>query len=385
MQPLPAAANPALPRHGFQLYLGVHLTQIGRRLDDRVVSRLIGIHENADEVTCIQWLEILRWPAGVTCVRCGHDHIFRIASKRRSGKPRGIYECGLCRHQFTVTSGTFFHDSHLPLPKWIAAIRMMLDDHSGSSASLLARELEVQYRTARRITGEIREALRHPPEWLSRALESEDRLQRVRGSFSGQGPDVRKSSPAKTISRDPGHHLEVNSNSKHTIGFIVPDLINPFFTMIAGGLMKQVRKRGYSVLISSSGGNDACERQEIEDFLDLNVASLVIVSTQTSTALFQRLKRHGVRFVMVDREIPSLGVNYVGVDDEKVGMLAVSHLYDRGCRHIAHICGPRISTGMGRLRGYLNGLRRYEMPERPDTSHASPPRTSKLNSLDTKQ
>jgi LacI family transcriptional regulator, galactose operon repressor len=321
----------------------------------------------------MEWLERLRWPAGVTCVRCGHDHVFRIVSKCRSGKPRKIYECGVCHHQFTVITGTIFHNSHLPLKKWTTALRMMLDGDREYSAGALARELEVQYRTARRVAGEVREALRYPPEWLSRALEDENRHTRVRRSSSGlkpfgpsKRPDIDKRPPAKMISRDTGRYSTVKARSTRTIGFVVPDLINPFFTEMASGLMKQARKRGYSVLISSSGGNDACEREEIEEFLDLHVDSLVIVSTQTSTALFQRLKKHGVPFIMVDREIPGLGVNYVGVDDEKVGMLAVSHLYECGCRHIAHIGGPRISTGVGRLKGYLKGLRKFGIPERSE-------------------
>lgn len=151
-----------------------------------------------------------------------------------------------------------------------------------------------------------------------------------------------------------------------TIGFIVPDLMNPFFMEIAGGLMKQVRKRGSNLLISSSGGNDASERKEIEEFLDLRVDSLVIISTQTSTSLFQRLKKHGARLVMVDREIPGIGLNYVGVNDEKVGMLPVSHLFGQGYHHIAHICDQRISTGIGRLGGYCKGLRTNQIREKTE-------------------
>lgn len=330
------------------------------------MNRVLGISEGADEAACTEWLEKLRWPDGVTCIHCGDSRVCRIVSKSRSGKPRRLYECGACHRQFSVTAGTIFHSSHLPLSKWILALRIILDDERECSVSLLAQELEVHYRTAKRVVGEVREALRYPPQWLSRAFEGTNHTPKRRRSSSDlkafghdKHSDMSRSRPAKVRSSGAGRH------PTGMIGFIVPDLMNPFFTEIAGGLMKQVRKRGSNLLISSSGGSNACERQEIEEFLDLRVDSLVIISTQTSAALFQRLKKHGVRLVMVDREIPGIGLNYVGVDDEKVGMLAVSHLFGHGYRHIAHICDPRISTGIGRLRGYRKGLRINQFLEKP--------------------
>jgi LacI family transcriptional regulator len=335
-------------------------------LQNRFVKTVLSADECADEAACIEWLEKLRWPNGVICIRCGYTRVYRIVSKSRSGNLRRLYECGACHRQFSVATATIIHNSHLPLRKWIVVLQEILNSESECSVSLLAQELDVHYRTARRVAGEIREALRHPPQWLSRGLEEmnsipSDRRPSPGPKASSQGKRSNKSRTgvAKRNASGAGRH------PAGIVGFVVPDLMNPFFTEIAGGLMEQVRKRGSNLLISSSGGNNACERQEIEEFLDLRVDSLVIISTQTSPALFVRLKKHGVRFVMVDREIPGLGSNYVGVNDEKVGMLAVSHLIGQGYRHIAHICDPRISTGIGRLKGYRQGLRINQIPERP--------------------
>ena len=82
------------------------------------------------EEKCIAFLEGLRWPDGVTCVKCGKQHISRVRTVAR-GRSKGtkgtewtrrLYECLGCGEQFSVKSGTLFHDTHLPLQKWFRAI-----------------------------------------------------------------------------------------------------------------------------------------------------------------------------------------------------------------------------------------------------------------------
>ena len=80
-----------------------------------------------DEDTCHAYLEELRWPDGVTCPRCGSKSISRIQ------KPE-VFDCNSCRYQFSVTSGTIFHDSHLPLWKWFATMYLMIESKKGISA-----------------------------------------------------------------------------------------------------------------------------------------------------------------------------------------------------------------------------------------------------------
>ena len=63
------------------------------------------------EERCIEYLEELRWGDKVYCPRCGSTSVSRI-------KERNQFDCNSCRYQFSVTSGTIFHDTHLPLWKW---------------------------------------------------------------------------------------------------------------------------------------------------------------------------------------------------------------------------------------------------------------------------
>jgi transposase-like protein len=101
---------------------------------------------------CRQILEELRWPDGVKCPRCQSDKISRI-------RKRFQYDCDSCRYQFSVTAGTIFHDSHLPLPKWFAAVYLMCESKKGMSALQLKRTLHTGYQTAWYLCHRIRAAM----------------------------------------------------------------------------------------------------------------------------------------------------------------------------------------------------------------------------------
>lgn len=104
------------------------------------------------EQKCREYLQQLRWPDGVKCPRCQSPKISRVAK-------RSQFDCDSCRYQFSVTAGTIFHDSHLPLWKWFLAIYMMGESRKGISANQLKRTLGVSYKTAWFLCHRIRAAM----------------------------------------------------------------------------------------------------------------------------------------------------------------------------------------------------------------------------------
>ena len=110
------------------------------------------IERFGSEDKCHAYLEELRWPDGVRCPRCESDKISRIRERRQ-------FDCDGCRYQFSVTAGTLFHDSHLPLPKWFLAIFLMCESKKGMSANQLKRMLKVSYKTAWHLSHRIRAAM----------------------------------------------------------------------------------------------------------------------------------------------------------------------------------------------------------------------------------
>jgi LacI family transcriptional regulator len=95
---------------------------------------------------------------------------------------------------------------------------------------------------------------------------------------------------------------------------------------------------------------------------------LIIASAapHASRSLVELLEGHALHYVLVDRMIPNVKANYVGVKDDQIGTLATEHLIDQGCKRVAHLRGPMVSTGKGRLRGYQRALAKRGLKAPPE-------------------
>ena len=102
---------------------------------------------------CREVLEGLRWPDGVMCPRCDHDKVYRDNTRKQ-------FDCASCGYQFSVTSGTIFHDTHLPLRKWFVATYLMTESKKGISANQMKRTIGVAYKTAWYLCHRIRAAMK---------------------------------------------------------------------------------------------------------------------------------------------------------------------------------------------------------------------------------
>jgi LacI family transcriptional regulator len=151
----------------------------------------------------------------------------------------------------------------------------------------------------------------------------------------------------------------------YAIGLIVPDLVHPFFGQVAKALSSALRVKGYSLVLSSSEGDPNLERQEIEQLLARRVDVLVVASAQREPESFRHIEEQKTPYVLIDRKFGNLPAHFVGVDDVEVGRIATEHLFDVGCRNVAHIGGPEVSTGTGRAQGYREVLARRGV-ERPE-------------------
>jgi transposase-like protein len=105
-----------------------------------------------DDQKCRNYLEHLRWRDGVRCPKCQGQRISSILK-------RDQFDCDSCRYQFSVTAGTIFHDTHLPLTKWFLAVYLICQSRKGMSANQLKRMLRINYRTAWYLCHRIRHAM----------------------------------------------------------------------------------------------------------------------------------------------------------------------------------------------------------------------------------
>ncbi len=124
--------------------------------------------EEAFEQECRDYLCQLRWPAGVECPRCSEQSRLLWLTSRSK------WHCYGCRYQFSLTAGTVFHSSHLPVWKWFVAVELMLSSPDGLSAYELRRALGGSYKTAWFAAHRIRAAMRgHGAELLRSLVEAE--------------------------------------------------------------------------------------------------------------------------------------------------------------------------------------------------------------------
>ena len=144
----------------------------------------------------------------------------------------------------------------------------------------------------------------------------------------------------------------------YLIGLVVPDLLHPFFAEIAKALSEVLRQNGYYLIVSSSDEDSDLEEQEINQLLARRLDILIIASCRSTVDLFFRIEKQNTPYILIDRALPGLPANFVGVDDEAVGALATKHLIEMGCKKIAHIRGPETSPGIRRLEGYKRALSR---------------------------
>lgn len=115
---------------------------------------LVGMmNKFGDEQKCRAYLEGLRWPNGVNCPRCKHEKVYRIVERPQ-------FVCASCEYQFSVTTGTVFHDTHLPLVTWFLATVLLCEAKKGMSACQVQRSLGIKtYKTAWYLCHRIRAAM----------------------------------------------------------------------------------------------------------------------------------------------------------------------------------------------------------------------------------
>lgn len=140
------------------------------------------------------YIEALVWPNGATCSHCSSKGVTLLQGK--STRP-GLYKCRDCRKQFTVTTGTVFEKSKIPLSKWVQGFTLMCASKKGISSSQLHRMLGVTYKCAWHMTHRIRLAmtqLRREEKSLKGDIEADETYigGRKRGGKRGRGTEKMK-------------------------------------------------------------------------------------------------------------------------------------------------------------------------------------------------
>ena len=145
-----------------------------------------------DETAARQALESARWPDGPVCVHCGAiENIARVEGTKKSHRP-GLLYCNSCKGQFTVTVGTVFERSKIPLTKWWMATFLLCSSKKGISPHQISRTLGVTYKTAWFMTHRIREAMK---DGAFGPIGGEGKTVEADETYLSKSPKTRKTEP----------------------------------------------------------------------------------------------------------------------------------------------------------------------------------------------
>lgn len=152
------------------------------------------IYQDADKAR--EHIEAIHWPHGPICPHCRNNHADRITKLEGKSTRPGVYKCKDCRKPFSVTVGTVFERSHIPLNKWVLASHLMASSKKGMSAHQLHRMLGVTYKSAWFMAHRIREAMKEDVTSAG-PMGGEGKTVEADETYIGQRETPRKLSPQR--------------------------------------------------------------------------------------------------------------------------------------------------------------------------------------------
>ena len=151
----------------------------------------------------------------------------------------------------------------------------------------------------------------------------------------------------------------LRSKSSSTVGLIIMELANSFYSELLVGIHQELSKFGQTVLLGTTFDSQASQDRLLSTMLEHRVGGIILSAVPGSSAeAVEKVRNWGIPVVLVGRKVRGVQFDFVGVDNVAGGELAVNHLLGHGHRRIAFIGGfSKLSSWQGRKQGYDNALR----------------------------
>ena len=151
------------------------------------------------------------------------------------------------------------------------------------------------------------------------------------------------------------------------LGVVIADVTNPFFTAMVRGIEDVAQAAGYSVVLANSDEDLAKERRYLEVAVAEQMAGVVLAPASSRATDVSLLQQHRIPVVTVDRQLAGLEIDSVTINNQLAARQVTEHLIAQGCRRIAFVSGPSVtSTAQRRLAGYRAALRAAGLPSSDD-------------------
>lgn len=137
-----------------------------------------------------------------------------------------------------------------------------------------------------------------------------------------------------------GFARQLRSGTSRTLGLVVPDVSNPFFTEVARGVEDAASKRDYAVFLCNSDESTIKEDRYINVLIEQQVRGVLITPADAKADRLDSMRERGIAVTLLDREIKGQKQCSVSVDDINGGQIAIEFLASIGHKNIAWVCGP---------------------------------------------
>lgn len=205
---------------------------------------------------------------------------------------------------------------------------------------------------------ELAKRLNLSPSTVSRALNNRHRISeetRKRVKALAEELEYQPNPAAKNL----------RESRTYVIGVLIPQIANTFFATTISGIESVTLEAGYQIMICQSNESVEKEKAVAQSLLSNRVDGILYCPTG-QTQEFKHLKsflRKDIQVVFFDRISKDFEASKVVVNDFEGGVMAVDHLVQTGCKRIAHLAAPQpLYNGQERLNGYLEGLRKNNLP-----------------------
>ncbi len=166
---------------------------------------------------------------------------------------------------------------------------------------------------------------------------------------------------AKELNYSP-NQLARGLRLKHTntLGYITPDISNPFFSGIARVVEKYARKLGYSIILCDSEESTSIEKESIQLLIDRKIDGLIISPVGQDVEHLKQARNQNIPIVLIDRFFPDLDFPYITSDNYKGAYEATSYLFECGHTRISYIQGLKnTSPNNERINGYKDAHKNF--------------------------
>lgn len=195
---------------------------------------------------------------------------------------------------------------------------------------------------------------------------SKSTVSRVLNKKGNVNPSLKRK--VRKIAKELGYYPNVLAASlkkkrTYTIGVIISNILNPFFTSVVRGIEDIAMKNNFNIILCNADENPKKEGIYIEVLRSKKVDGMIIATTGENKAHFSSLEREGIPVVLVDRKVDGSNFDAIITDNKKGAFEAVKHFIETGYLRIGFITGPiNITTSFERLEGYKLALKKYKIP-----------------------